>query len=314
MQRCAEDLSILITTYEGKHNHPLQVSATAMAFTTSAAASMLVTGSSTSQPHTTQASPSFANPPTLFNGLNFSQQFEDQSRSKQQQQQQIFIPPHHHASHNLFPTVTLDLTSQSTSSTHLHNIPSNQRFSPNNNLSFCSPPQPNFTPSSIWGKGFPNNNTLPIEKTHIRPITQGNHNHFNHHQQCMINKTSSREALAETITRAISKDPSLHSVIAAAVSSIVGQGSKNDEERENNNILGAGLNLKLGEHSNQMVSTNLLNRSYFKRLSSTTSSQTRNFMLLQPSLPFSINKSNTSKAPSNVNQINHYDLDRHTHH
>lgn len=307
MQRCAEDLSILITTYEGKHNHPLQVSATAMAFTTSAAASMLVTGSSTSQPHTTQTSPSFGNPPTLFNGLNFSQQFEE-SRPKQQ----IFIPPHH-ASHNLFPTVTLDLTSpSSTSSTHIHNLPSNQRFSPNNNLSFCSP-QPNFTPSSIWGKGFPNN-TLPIEKTHIRPITQGNH--FNH-QQCMINKTSSREALAETITRAISKDPSLHSVIAAAVSSIVGQGSTSVvgefEERDNNNILGAGLNLKLGEHS-QMVSNNLLNKSYFKRLSSTTSSQTRNFMLLQPSLPFSLNKSSASKPPSNVNQINHFDLDMHTRH
>ncbi|XP_039014142.1 probable WRKY transcription factor 72, partial [Hibiscus syriacus] len=106
VQRSVDDMSILITTYEWNHNHPIPESAAAMASTTAAAASMLLSGSSASQPFSTE-----------LNGLSFSSCLHDNSRSPS------------------FPTITLDLTgSPSSFLTNSHTTP---RF-PWTNLNFSS--------------------------------------------------------------------------------------------------------------------------------------------------------------------------------
>ncbi|XP_029125101.1 probable WRKY transcription factor 72 isoform X2 [Cajanus cajan] len=246
VQRCAEDMSILTTTYEGTHNHSLPASATAMASTTSAAVSMLLSGCSISQ-HTDHNFASHANSPTLFSGLNLGL-LDQRPRANQA----LLRTPSSH----FLPTITLDMTSAPSSSTHVHCLPSSFASTPripSLSPNFCS--SESNIPLSFWRKGLSKSGTtVPIGKTYINPFNMGNQFQEHFYQQCFKNQ----EPLAEILTKAISTDTSLCSVIAAAISSISGQGSSS-ENMGDGKFFGSGLSLKLGVHS-QLASSNSLNQ------------------------------------------------------
>ncbi|WCJ20802.1 WRKY DNA-binding protein 72 [Euphorbia peplus] len=218
VQRCSDDMSILITTYEGTHNHPLPVSATAMASTTSAAASMLLSGSSTSHQALNPGITSAAT--DQLTGLNFN--LYDNSRTKQ-----FYLP--NPSSSSLFPTITLDLTTTPSTCPPHHpfnrfsssSSSSSSRFNifPSSTLNFASTDQTTMFPT-IWGNG-----NYQANNSYLNPQM--------YHQKNQVQAAPSQQALTDTLTKAITTDPSFRTVIAAALSSMMASGSGSSSSHVN---------------------------------------------------------------------------------
>ncbi|XWS37448.1 hypothetical protein CRYUN_Cryun19dG0043700 [Craigia yunnanensis] len=227
VQRCAQDMSILITTYEGTHNHPLPMSATAMASTTSAAVSMLLSGSSSSSQPDSNA-PSTANiTPANLHGFNFY--LSDNIKSK------FYLPNSSLSAASSHPTITLDLTSTSSSS-------SSSSF-PFNTFSSAYPTTARYTSLSFgssesntlsWGNGLlSHGSTQPYMRNQIGSLNIGRPQAMeNSIYQSFIQKNNlnppQQPLPPDTIaaaTKAITADPNFQSALAVALASIIGTGN-----------------------------------------------------------------------------------------
>ncbi|XP_043706757.1 WRKY transcription factor 72A-like [Telopea speciosissima] len=304
VQRCAEDMSILITTYEGSHNHPLPISATAMASTTSAAASMLMSGSSNSG---SALGPSATNTTSAdLHGLNFN--FTDNTRSRQ-----FYLPNSSISSSPSYPTITLDLTappsssSTSSSSSQFNRLNSGfhtttPRYSTNFNFSSS---ESNALPTS-WSNGYQSYGNQTYNRSQIGSLTLGRQPQEHFYQPYMQKNNSiapppplaPQQSLSETIvaaTKAITSDPSFRSVLEAAITSIVNKGSNGENFNQN---LTAVPPFSSTANGNGCATSYLSTRS-------SSNAQQGSLMFLPPPLPFSTSSKSPSSSPAdNRDHIN----------
>ncbi|KAL5840393.1 hypothetical protein ACOSQ4_013001 [Xanthoceras sorbifolium] len=226
VQRCAEDRTILITTYEGNHNHPLPPAAMAMASTTTAAATMLLSGSMSS-------ADGIMNPNLLARAiLPCSSSMATISASAP------------------FPTVTLDLT-------HSPNPLQFQRQPPQFQVPLPGQPQ-SFAAGSVSTPQLPQvfGQTLYNQsKFSGLQLSQdmGSSQLGGGHQLPSLHPPSQPSSLADTVsaaTAAITADPNFTAALAAAITSIIGGGANPyNNSNPNNTTTTTSNSNKIGSFS-----------------------------------------------------------------
>ncbi|XP_019171769.1 PREDICTED: probable WRKY transcription factor 31 [Ipomoea nil] len=203
VQRCAEDRSILTTTYEGTHNHPLPPAAMAMASTTSAAANMLLSGSMPS-------GDVMMNPNFLARAiLPCSSSVATISASAP------------------FPTVTLDLTQTPNSVPNYPRLPPSQ-FPGGGGGGPYSLPSFAVTPAQVFGQGLYSHSQSKFSGLQVSHEAQNP----------LLPPPQPHPCLSDTLsaaTAAITADPNFTAALAAAISSILNGSQPNIVNSTNNN-------------------------------------------------------------------------------